>query len=90
MKRALVFQHMNYDHPGRFLDFFAEDHIVPEMVRLWHPLEWLTHASEEGAVWLILPLDDTQAAPPAAFAFERGAFRSLALIPQADGPRLTS
>jgi GMP synthase-like glutamine amidotransferase len=35
MKRALVFQHMNYDHPGRFLDFFAEDHIVPEMVRLW-------------------------------------------------------
>jgi GMP synthase-like glutamine amidotransferase len=35
MKRALVFQHMNYDHPGRFLDFFAEDGIVPEMVRLW-------------------------------------------------------
>ena len=35
MKRALVFQHMNYDHPGRFLDFFADDGIVPEMVRLW-------------------------------------------------------
>jgi GMP synthase-like glutamine amidotransferase len=35
MKRALVFQHMNYDHPGRFLDFFSEDGIVPEMVRLW-------------------------------------------------------
>jgi GMP synthase-like glutamine amidotransferase len=35
MKRALVFQHMNYDHPGRFLDFFAEDGIAPEMVRLW-------------------------------------------------------
>ena len=35
MKRALVFQHMNHDHPGRFLDFFAEDGIVPEMVRLW-------------------------------------------------------
>jgi GMP synthase-like glutamine amidotransferase len=35
MKRALVFQHMDYDHPGRFLDFFAEDGIVPEMVRLW-------------------------------------------------------
>jgi GMP synthase-like glutamine amidotransferase len=35
MKRALVFQHMNHDHPGRFLDFFAEDHIVPHAVRLW-------------------------------------------------------
>ncbi len=35
MKRGLVFQHMNYDHPGRFLDFFSEDDIVPEMVRLW-------------------------------------------------------
>jgi GMP synthase-like glutamine amidotransferase len=39
MKRALVFQHMNYDHPGRFLDFFAEDGIVPEMVRLWEGQE---------------------------------------------------
>ncbi len=35
MKRALVFQHMDYDHPGRFLDFFSEDGMVPEMVRLW-------------------------------------------------------
>ena len=35
MKRALVFQHMDHDHPGRFLDFFSEDGIVPEMVRLW-------------------------------------------------------
>jgi GMP synthase-like glutamine amidotransferase len=35
MKRALVFQHMNHDHPGRFLDFFAEDGIAPEMVRLF-------------------------------------------------------
>ena len=35
MKRALVFQHMDHDHPGRFLDFFAEDHMVPEFVRLW-------------------------------------------------------
>ncbi len=35
MKRALIFQHMDHDHPGRFLDFFAEDAIVPEMVRLW-------------------------------------------------------
>lgn len=35
MKRALIFQHMDYDHPGRFLDFFSEDGIVPEMVRLW-------------------------------------------------------
>ena len=35
MKRALVFQHMDYDHPGRFLDLFSEDGIVTEMVRLW-------------------------------------------------------
>jgi GMP synthase-like glutamine amidotransferase len=35
MKRALVFQHMDHDHPGRFLDFFAEDGIIPESVRLF-------------------------------------------------------
>ena len=35
MKRALVFQHMDHDHPGRFLDYFAEDGIVPEPVRLF-------------------------------------------------------
>ncbi len=35
MKRALVFQHMDHDHPGRFLDFFAEDGMVPEPVRLF-------------------------------------------------------
>lgn len=35
MKRALVLQHMNHDHPGRFLDFFAEDGIIPHFVRLW-------------------------------------------------------
>jgi GMP synthase-like glutamine amidotransferase len=35
MKRALVFQHMNHDHPGRFLDFFAEDNIVPKAIRLF-------------------------------------------------------
>ena len=35
MKRALVFQHMDHDHPGRFLDFFAEDRIVPHCVRLF-------------------------------------------------------
>ncbi|MDP1699900.1 MAG: type 1 glutamine amidotransferase [Aestuariivirga sp.] len=39
MKRALVFQHMDYDHPGRFLDFFSEDGMVPEMVRLWEGRE---------------------------------------------------
>ena len=39
MKRALVFQHMDYDHPGRFLDFFSEDGMVPEMVRLWEGQE---------------------------------------------------
>jgi GMP synthase-like glutamine amidotransferase len=35
MKRALIFQHMDHDHPGRFLDFFAEDGIIPEPVRLF-------------------------------------------------------
>ncbi len=35
MKRALVFQHMNHDHPGRFLDYFAEDDIIPEFVRVF-------------------------------------------------------
>jgi len=35
MKRALVFQHMNHDHPGRFLDYFARDSIIPEPVRLF-------------------------------------------------------
>lgn len=35
MKRALVLQHMDYDHPGRFLDFFAEDGIVPDFVRVF-------------------------------------------------------
>ncbi len=35
MKRALVFQHMDHDHPGRFLDYFAEDGIMPEPVRLF-------------------------------------------------------
>lgn len=35
MKRALVFQHMDHDHPGRFLDFFAEDGIMPHAVRLF-------------------------------------------------------
>lgn len=35
MKRALVFQHMDHDHPGRFADFFAEDGMVPEAVRLF-------------------------------------------------------
>lgn len=35
MKRALVLQHMDHDHPGRFLDFFTEDGIVPHAVRMW-------------------------------------------------------
>ncbi|KSV84173.1 type 1 glutamine amidotransferase [Sinorhizobium sp. GL28] len=35
MKRALVLQHVDRDHPGRFLDFFAADDILPEVVRLW-------------------------------------------------------
>lgn len=35
MKRALVFQHMDHDTPGRFSDFFAEDGLAPQSVRLW-------------------------------------------------------
>ena len=35
MKKALVLQHMNHDHPGRFLDWFAEDNIIPDFVRLF-------------------------------------------------------
>jgi GMP synthase-like glutamine amidotransferase len=35
MKRALVLQHMDHDHPGRFLDYFSEDGIVPDFVRVF-------------------------------------------------------
>jgi GMP synthase-like glutamine amidotransferase len=35
MKRVLVFQHMDHDHPGRFADFFAEDGLMPKTVRLF-------------------------------------------------------
>jgi GMP synthase-like glutamine amidotransferase len=35
MKRALVVQHMDHDHAGRFLDWFAEDGILPTSLRLF-------------------------------------------------------
>jgi GMP synthase-like glutamine amidotransferase len=35
MARVLIFQHMDHDNPGRFLDYFAEDGIAPKAVRLW-------------------------------------------------------
>ena len=35
MKRALIIQHMDHDHPGRFLDWFAEDDIVPDFCRVF-------------------------------------------------------
>lgn len=35
MKKALILQHMNHDHPGRFLDWFAEDGILPSPVRVF-------------------------------------------------------
>jgi GMP synthase-like glutamine amidotransferase len=35
MKRALVLQHMDHDHPGRFADYFSEDGIIPHFVRLF-------------------------------------------------------
>ncbi len=33
MKRALVIQHMEHDHVGRFAEYFAEDGIFPTTVR---------------------------------------------------------
>ena len=39
MKRALVIQHMDHDHPGRFLDWFAEDGIMPDFVRVFEGQE---------------------------------------------------
>ncbi len=39
MKRALVIQHMDHDHPGRFTDWFAEDGIVPDFVRVFEGQE---------------------------------------------------
>jgi GMP synthase-like glutamine amidotransferase len=35
MKRAIILQHMDHDHPGRFLDYFAEDNIIPDFVRVF-------------------------------------------------------
>lgn len=35
MARALILQHMDHDHPGRFLDYFAEDGVLPQAVRVW-------------------------------------------------------
>lgn len=35
MKRAIIVQHMDHDHPGRFTDWFAEDGIVPDFWRVF-------------------------------------------------------
>ena len=35
MKKALILQHMDHDHPGRFLDWFAQDGILPVPVRVF-------------------------------------------------------
>jgi GMP synthase-like glutamine amidotransferase len=35
MKKALIFQHMDHDTAGRFMDFFAEDGLMPKAIRLW-------------------------------------------------------
>jgi GMP synthase-like glutamine amidotransferase len=35
MKKALVIQHMEYDHVGRFAEYFTEDDIRPETVRIF-------------------------------------------------------
>ncbi len=39
MKKALIIQHMDHDHPGRFLDWFAEDAIIPDFVRVFEGQE---------------------------------------------------
>ena len=33
MKKAIVIQHMDHDHLGRFAEYFAEDGIIPTTVR---------------------------------------------------------
>jgi GMP synthase-like glutamine amidotransferase len=33
MKKALIIQHMEHDHIGRFAEYFAEDNIMPTTVR---------------------------------------------------------
>jgi GMP synthase-like glutamine amidotransferase len=35
MKKVIILQHMDHDHPGRFLDWFAEDGLLPVYVRLF-------------------------------------------------------
>jgi len=35
MKKVLIFQHMDHDNAGRFMDFFAEDDFSPKAIRLW-------------------------------------------------------
>ena len=58
MKRALIFQHMDHDHPGRFLDFFAEDHIIPEFVRLWEGQE-IPHLASHDLLFVLGGKQDT-------------------------------
>jgi GMP synthase-like glutamine amidotransferase len=45
MKKALIIQHMDHDHAGRFLDFFSEDGIVPETVRVFEGQKFPSLAS---------------------------------------------
>jgi GMP synthase-like glutamine amidotransferase len=35
MRKALVIQHMEHDHLGRFAEYFAEDDILPDAVRIY-------------------------------------------------------
>lgn len=58
MKRALVLQHMDHDHPGRFLDFFAEDHIIPHAVRLWEGQE-ITNLADYDFMFVLGGAQDT-------------------------------
>lgn len=79
MKRALVLQHATCDHPGRFLDFFAEDGILPETVRLWEGQQIPGLASYDLLFVLGGPQDTWQTAEYPWLAAEKQAIREWIL-----------
>ena len=58
MKRALVLQHMDHDHPGRFLDYFAEDNIVPDLVRVFEG-QAIPHLADYDLMFVLGGAQDT-------------------------------
>ncbi|WP_426124149.1 type 1 glutamine amidotransferase [Pararhizobium sp. PWRC1-1] len=75
MKRALILQHVERDNPGRFLDFFAEDDIMPEFVRLWAEEEIPTLSSYDMMFALGGPQDVWQEADFPWLQMEKEAIR---------------